>query len=376
MFNRIYAIIKKEYKQVLRDPVTLFIVLIFPVFLLILFGYALNFDVDDIQLGIYDQDKSSFSREFINSLTSSGYFKAVKYIQDQNEVTRSLDMQEVQCVAVIPKEINEKFSRGENVKIQYLIDGVNGNTAIIIMNYVNAATSTISSRYINEAFMKSGIKYDMPLDYEPVFWFNPELNTKPFMLTGLIAVILVTLGVILTALGIVREKETGTIEQLNVSPLSPIELLLGKIVPYAVLSLLIAALIIITGWLIFNVEIKGSYFLLLISTIIYLFAALSMGIFVSAISESQQVAFQLGTVLSQLPANLLSGFIFPIESMPPVIQVITNITPAKFYIIALRSIIIKSVGLEAFWEQLVYMFIFGITLLLLAAVRIKKKDNH
>jgi ABC-2 type transport system permease protein len=293
----------------------------------------------------------------------------VHYIDNQQAVNNMLDEKQAQCVIVIPDNLSEKFYSKETAKIQYLIDGVDGSTATVIMSYVSAATRDLSQKYANEILARNGLKMFQPLNVEPVFWFNPELKTTQFLMPGLIASILITLAVILTAVAIVREKELGTIEQINVSPVTSIELLLGKIFPYTLISLLIAALIIISGNVIFDVHIKGSIVLLFISTMFYLFAALNIGIFVSTIADSQQVAFQMGILISQLPSNMLSGFIFPIESMPKFIQLLSNITPAKYFIICLRAILIRGAGIEAFWEQLVYMFIFALFFLGLSTLR-------
>lgn len=375
MFSRIIALAQKELRQIRRDPRTLVILFVFPVFMLIVFGYALNFDVTGIKIGVYDNDRSELSREFINSLESTGYFEVIKNFSDYNEINNSLDKKIVQCVIVIPKDFSEKYFSKKDAKIQYLIDGVEGNTATIIMNYVGAATRDLSIKYTEETLARTGYKNFYPVELEPIFWYNPELKTTRFLIPGLIASILITLAVVLTAVAIVREKEMGTIEQINVSPISPIELLFGKIAPYSVLSLLVASMILLAGYLIFGVEIKGNIFLLLISTIFYLFACLSMGIFISTLAESQQAAFQIGMLTSMLPSNILSGFIFPIESMPPVIQILTNITPTKFYLIVLRAILIKGVGLSAFWEELVYLLIFALVFLILATIRTIKSKS-
>jgi ABC-2 type transport system permease protein len=208
---------------------------------------------------------------------------------------------------------------------------------------------------------------------EPIFWFNPELKTTQYLMPGLIASILITLSVVLTAIAIVREKELGTMEQINVSPVSSFELIMGKVLPYTLISLLIAGLVTLAGNIIFDVSVKGSIFWFFISTLMYLFCCVNIGIFISTIAESQQVAFQMGLLISQLPSNLLSGFIFPIESMPKFLQYVTNITPAKFFIIALRNILVKGTGIVAFWDQLVYLLIFSGILLALASFRVRKQ---
>lgn len=375
MIKRLLAITKKELKQVRRDFRTVIIVFIFPVFTLIIFGYAINFDVTNIKVAVYDNDKSDISREYVQSLESSGYFSVYKYIYDKNEVDKSLDKKEVQCVIVIPDNLSKEFFSNENVKIQYLVDGVDGNTATIIMTYVNAATRNLSNKYNTDYFIKSGMKQYIPIEFEPLIWFNPELTSTKYLIPGLVAVMLITLSVVLTAVAIVREKELGTIEQLKVSPVTSFELILGKIIPYTFLSLIIAALIIIAGDLVFGVHIKGSIILLFISIFFYLFACLNIGIFISTIADSQQVAFQMGILISQLPSNLLSGFIFPIESMPKAVQFLSYITPARYFIIALRDILIKGVGIKAFWEQLLYLLIFALILITLSTIRMRKQKE-
>jgi ABC-2 type transport system permease protein len=373
MISRIWAITKKELKQMRRDVRTLLIVFIFPIFMLVLFGYALNFDVSHVKVGVYDQDKSPLSREFIHSLESSGYFDVVTYFENQDEINKALDSKQVQSAIVIPKDLSDKFYSKQNAKIQYLVDGVDGNTATIVMSYLNAATRNLSQRYSKEVLERVGFGQYVPVNLEPVFWFNPELKTTQFLVPGLVAALLMTLSVVLTAIAIVREYELGTIEQINVSPVSAIELLLGKIIPYAIVSLLIAFLIIAAGYFLFAVPAKGSFFLLLITILLYLFSGLSIGIVVSAISDTQQVAFQIGLMFSQLPSQLLSGFIFPIESMPKAVQILTNITPSKFFLVALRSILIKGTGIAAFWDQLIYLVIFILVFLSLATLIMKKR---
>lgn len=369
MLNRIFAISKKELRQLRRDLRTLIIIFVFPVFMLVLFGYALSFDVENIQLGVYDQDNSDISREYLNSLDASGYFEVTAYYNSQQEVNEALNGKTVQCVVVFPKNLSEKFYNKQTVSIQYLVDGVDGNTATIVMNYVNAATRNLSSKYTNEFLSGSGIKIQAPVVVRPVFWYNPSLKTSEYLIPGLVSSLLITLSVILTAIAIVRERETGTIEQLNVSPATSFELMIGKIIPYMFISLVIATLILLFGYILFGVEIKGSIILLFISTLLYLLSTLSLGIFISTIAETQQVAFQMGIMISQLPANLLSGFIFPIESMPDFIRIMTNITPSKFYLVTLRAILIRGAGIEAFWQQWVYLGIFTILCLSFATFR-------
>lgn len=369
MLTRILAIVKKEFRQIVRDKRSLILIFFYPVFMLILFGYALNFDVKHIQIGIYDLDKSELSREFIKTFNSSEYFDIVKYINSPEEVNRSLDNKSVQCVICIPVDFEKKFYSKQNTDVQFLVDGVNGNTATIIMNYVNAATIGFSQKISVDILARTGINISRPLNIAGVFWYNPDLKTTEFLIPGLVATILIVICVTLTAVSIVGEKEQGTIEQINVSPVSPLELILGKIIPYIILSIFIAILVLFFGHILFDLQIKGNIFYMFIGTLLYLIAGLSIGIFVSTIADSMQVAFQLSTLISQLPTNILSGFIFPIESMPVPIQIITNLSPAKFFIIILRSVVIKGTGIETFWQQYIYLIIFALFFLTISMIR-------
>jgi len=358
MFTRILAISKKEIRQLKRDTRMLYVLFVFPFVLLIIFGYAINFDVHHIKLVVYDNDKSENTREFIDRLTSSNYFDLVGYIDSENQIREVLDDGKAQVVLVFPEDFSQNLFSGKEAKIQILVEGIDANTASVISNYMNAATATYNSKISQETLAIRGRQQYVPINLEPRFWFNPDLNSTLYLVPGLISMILIMTAVISIAMSIVREKERGTMEQINVSPLSSFELLLGKTIPYSLVALLIASSILFAGHILFGVAVKGNYLLLFFSTLIFLFACLNLGILISSISESQQVAFQISAMVSLLPSFLLSGFVFPIESMPPVIQVLTNITPVKFYIIILRDILLKGVGIEAFWPQLIYLLIF------------------
>lgn len=371
--TRIRAIAKKETKQLSRDVRMLAVIFLFPVFLLVMFGYAINFDVHHIKIAVYDHDKSSAGRSFIKSLTSSDYFDLVDYLDSDHQIKKYLDEKLAQCVIVIPKNFSREVNSNRAAKIQYLIDGVDGNTATVIMNYVNIATMNFSTKLQSEFLARNGMKVSTPVQLEPRFWFNPELNSTMFLLPGLIGMILIVVAVITIALSIVREKERGTIEQINVSPLSTIELMIGKTIPYIVIALINAALILFAGYVLFGIIIKGSFFWLSVSILIFLFASLCLGLLVSTISDSQQVAFQIGTLISMIPSLLLSGFIFPIESMPLPVQIVTNVTPSKFFIVCLRAILLKGEGIAVFWDQLLYMLLFSTVVLAIAAKRYARK---
>ncbi|HEY6905995.1 MAG TPA: ABC transporter permease [Ignavibacteriaceae bacterium] len=368
MFKRIKAISKKEVRQLMRDTRMLYVLFVFPFVLLVLFGYAINFDVRHIKLAVYDQDNTAETRDFINRLTSSNYFDLVNNLNSESQIRKVLDKGKVQVVVVFPRDFSKNIYSGREVNLQILVEGVDANTASVITNYMRAASATFSEKLTNEQLKMTGRRANIPIDLRPRFLYNPDLNSTRYLIPGLISMILIMTAVISIAMSIVREKERGTMEQINVSPLSSMELLIGKTIPYTIIALVIASLILFAGYLMFDVTIKGNVLLLFISTFIFLFASLNLGILVSTISDSQQVAFQISSLISLLPSFLLSGFVFPIESMPPVIQVITNITPVKFYIVVLRDILLKGTGLETFWQQLIYLMLFSVIFLGLAAI--------
>lgn len=375
MIYKIFAVSKKELLQIKRDKRSLLIIFVLPVSLLILFGYAITLDVNNIKISVYDNDRSLISRDFINSFSGSGYFTVVSNIENDKDINEVLDKGIAQCVIVIPYDFQKKIDNDEKAEVQFLIDGIDASTATIIINYVNAATRTYSRKIINEFLLSKGMELYNPLDPEPQFWYNKDLNTTKFFIPGLIAMILIIISVILTSISLVREKEFGTIEQIKVSPVSTLALIIGKIVPYLFISLLIAFLILLMGYILFGVEVKGNYGELFFGTVCYLLATLSMGVFISTIAESQQVAFQIAMLISQLPTVILSGFLFPIESMPYPIQILSYITPAKYYIIILRDILIKGVGIELFAKEILSLLLFAVILVSLSILKTSREKS-
>ncbi len=375
MFNRIYAIAKKETKQLGRDRRMLFIIFFVPVLLLAIFGYAINFDVRHIKIAVYDRERTDISRNFINGLISSEYFDLTKNIENDSQIKEFLDKKIVQAVVVLPEDLSEKLFSRQEVKIQILVDGVDGNTANVIQNYFNAATYNYSAKLTREYLAVTGRRAFVPIDPQPRFWFNPELKSTIFLIPGLMGMILILTAVVSISLSIVREKERGTIEQINVSPLSSFEFIIGKTIPYIFISLINASIVLLAGYILFGIIIKGNILLLLLGTLFFLFASLGMGIFISAVADSQQVAFQAAAVASLLPSMILSGFIFPVESMPEAVQILTNITPAKFFLVILRAILLRGAGIPAFWDQLIFLGIFGTVFIVLAAQVDKRSKN-
>ena len=372
IIRRLRPIIIKEFRQIRRDKRVLAILTLVPAILLLLNGYALNFDVQHIKMAVYDEEKSATSREFANSFVTSGYFDYVETLSSSAEATKLLDDAKVKCALIIPHDFSHKLFSKESSDIQILVDGMDANSATTIVGYVQVVALQYSQKIRLQNLAKIGRGNYIPIQFDARVWYNPELKSAKFLVPGLIGFILAITAVIATSLSIVKEKERNTIEQIDVSPISSIELIVGKMIPYALISLVAATIVLIAAYFLFGVIIKGSIFLLFCATLLFIVAALSIGLFVSTISDSQQVAFQLASLFSMMPTIMLSGFMFPIRSMPWWLQVLSNITPAKFYLVILRSIILKGVGVSAFWPEVVYLLIFIAFMLRISTKRFKK----
>jgi ABC-2 type transport system permease protein len=372
MFRRLRPIIIKEFRQIRRDRRVLAILTLVPAMMLLLNGYALNLDVSHIRMAIIDEEKSPRSREFVNSFITSGYFDYIRDLNSTDEATELIDDAKIRVAIVIPSDFSHKLLSNNAADVQILVDGMDANAATTIVGYAQAVTLQYSQKIILNNLSKIGRKSYIPIQYDARIWYNPELKSAKFLVPGLIGFILAITAVIATSLSIVKEKERNTIEQIDVSPIRSVELIVGKMIPYAIISMVAAALVILAAYFMFDIVVKGSLFDLFVATLFFVIAALSIGLFVSTIADSQQVAFQLASLMSMLPTIILSGFMFPIRSMPIWLQVLTNITPAKFYLIILRGIILKGVGFEAFWDQIIYLIIFISVVLFISIRRFKK----
>jgi len=370
-FGRIAPIAKKEFIQFIRDRRSLLVFTFVPMFMLLLFGYALNLDVKHVPTIIWDQAKSSLSRDFIQSVTNNEYFDIIKNVSSYEEVEHLINNGNAKVAFILPIDFDKKILKNENVQCQVIIDGSESNTASSIIGYINYYSNTFNLKKVKEK--NPGELPFANIELVPRVWYNPELKTANFFVPGLIAFILMIMAVIATALSMVREKERNTVEQIIVSPIRMYELVIGKLSAPGVIALFAAILVLITGWIFFGVNVKGSLVLLLIYTIVFLFTALGVGILVSVVSSSQQVAFFISVIITLLPTLVFSGFIFPLKSMPVILQYISYIIPAKYYLTALRGIILKGVGFSYLWEQMVYMLIFLFMIFLASVIILKKK---
>jgi ABC-2 type transport system permease protein len=369
----ILPIIRKEFRQIKRDKRVLSVLLFVPAMMLFMFGYALNFDIKHTATAVYDEDNSAVSRDFVQRFFRNEYFDYTYRLQNKSEINALVDGGKVKMVLVIPSKFSERLAQGGNASVQVIVDGSNSNTGATILGYVNMIIQQYSINVMTEKFaMQSGRMITVPIDFEPRVWYNPELKSAKFLVPGLIAFILMVTAVISTALAVVREREMGTIEQIMVSPVKPIELILGKTIPYTVISLIATVMILVLGYILFGVGVKGSVLLLALVTIVFLIGALGMGLLISTIADTQQLAFMIAVLTTMLPTFILSGFVFPIHNMPWIIQVVTYFIPARYFLVALRAIVLKGVGISAFWEELLFMTAFAVIVLAISSVRLKK----
>jgi ABC-2 type transport system permease protein len=372
-FKSVYPIMWKEFKQIRRDARTLAVLFIVPTLLMLFVGLAVNFDVTHIKLAILDDDRSNQSREFIRSFINSDYFDYSFAIHSQKQANELLDDGKVAAAIIIPPKFSDHIVKGEAADVQVIVDGSNSSTASSVVGYTTGAISSYSSNLRTQALQKMGKELYIPVDFRPRAWYNPDLSTIKFQIPGLIGYMLILTCVVATTMSIVREKERGTMEQLVVSRITPFELIVGKLLPFLIIALMLTCILLTISYFVFGVAIKGSIVYLLSTIFLYLICALSLGLWVSTISNSQQVAFQIATLVSTLPSNILSGFIFPIRSMPVPVQVATYMTPARFFIHAIRAIMLKGVGIAAFWDDWLAMTIFASFMIWVSIRRLKKQ---
>jgi ABC-2 type transport system permease protein len=366
--RKAFAVGRKEFHQIVRDRRSLGTLLFFPAFVLLLFGYALNWDVRHINLAVDDRDRSPDSRALISAFVNSGYFDLVAVVDSDAELRRLMDRNDARAVLVIPPRLEEDLQQQTPVAVQLLLNGDNANTATTVMGYALTIVQSEAAR--RQARTGAGRPL---LAVEPRIWYNPQLRSTLFLVPGLIAYIAMLSAVVSTALSIVREKERGTIEQVRMAPLGPFAFVLGKTIPYFVLALLSAISIVLVAMMLFGLPMHGSWLLLLAALALFLVGALGLGLLISSVAETQQVAFQLALLASFLPTLMLSGFIFPIASMPQVLQAVTRVVPARYFLTALRGILLKGVGLEVIWPDLAALAVYCALVLTLASVRLHRQ---
>jgi len=372
MFERARAILIKEFKQIFRDPRMKTIIFVSPLIQIILFGYAANKDITYVPTAIYDRDNTKESRQLLNRFTYSKYFVPERYIYSDKEQNWVLDRGLESVVIRIDRGFGRDLEAGKDASIQLAFDGTDSNTSMVVMGYANSIISKYQYDLMKKEADASGRITKVPIvDLRDRAWFNGNLISRNYYLPGVIATIVTMMSLLLSAMAIVKEKEIGTMEQLIVSPLKPLELIIGKLLPFGVIALIQITLITILGVVWFHIPLRGNLLLLLFSTCIYLFTTLGIGLFISTISSTQQEAM-MSVFLFYMPTMLLSGFAYPIINMPKLIQQLTFINPLRYFLVVIRSIFLKGVGLDILWPQLVPLFIMGLVVITLSSLRFRK----
>lgn len=367
--KRVLAVIRKEFYQIRRDKRTIAIILLMPIMELLLFGYAASTSVDHIPTVVFNNDIGSESRRLLDGFTNSQYFDIDYIAFSMEDVEYYIDDGYAKAGIVIPPEFSENIKSGKPAQIQLLVDGSDPTTAQTILSSAGGVTQSMSVEIIGSNAMSA---MPQPLDLRSRVWYNPEMSSINFNIPGLIGVILQTVTLMLTSFSIVREREKGTMEQLIVTPISKMELMVGKIIPYVVIGFvdIILALALSIFW--FKVPVAGSIGLLLLFSVVFLFGALGIGLLISTISKSQLQAMQLSMFMI-MPNILLSGYMFPREAMPKVIQTISNVFPLTYFIKVLRGIILKGNGFMSLKNEFIILVLFGIGVLALATFKFEKK---
>ena len=365
-FLRIKAVAKKELIQIWRDPLSLAMAFLMPVMLLFIFGYAITLDVNNIRTVIYDMDNSSLSRELVAEFRESGYFRVIENIYAQKEIDKYIDSGKAIAAISIPQNFSKKIRKGENTELQVIVDGSDSNTATIALGYISAITGKYSQKV-------DGRNIKIAIDPRIRVWYNPELKSKNFIIPGLIAVIMAVIAALLTSLTFAREWERGTMEQLISTPVKTYELIAGKLLPYFLIGFIDVAMSVMLAKVLFGVPLKGSPFLLMILSSIFIFGGLTMGILISIIARSQLVASQVAMIATFLPAFLLSGFMFAISNMPRPLQIITHFIPAKYFVAILKGIFLKGSPFKLLLIETTVLSVFGLLVFVLANKKFKKR---
>jgi ABC-2 type transport system permease protein len=380
MWERIRVIIWKELIQALRDPRMRVLLFLPPLIQLLVFGFAVNLDVDHARIAWMDMDRTPLSRDLRERFEGSARFDVVAMPRSEEEVHQVLDRGQAEAVVRVLPDFERDVRRGRPTEVQILIDGTNSNTASIVGSYAGDIIAQFSSDVMagqqNVRILTRSPNSAVNMSFPSVpartrVWFNPDLHSRNYFVPGVVANIIMMVTLMLTALAIVREKEIGTMEQLMVTPIRPIELMLGKTLPFAVVGLLDVVVITAVALLVFHIPLRGSPLLLLVCSILFLMTSLGAGLFLSTISHTQQQAMMANFFFST-PAFMLSGFAFPIRNMPVAVQYLTYLNPLRYFIEIVRGIFLKGVGVAVLWPQMAALLVYGVTVLGLSAARFHK----
>jgi len=374
MFENILTIYTKEFRQLKRDKLSLSAIILVPTMMLLLYGYALNFDVKHVKLGILDESHSKESRELIQNFFSTEYFDFSGNVASEPAVDKYIQDGKAAAVLVIPRDYAKYILLGKNADVQVVIDGTNSNNATIIMGYVEGILQNYSAVLTAKFMDQKGFSISTAgIDFRPRVYYNPALESMKYLVPGLVAFILMILITLVPTISVVREKERGTMEHILLAPVSPLEVILGKTLLYFVLSLVASVMVLIASVILFGVPIRGSLIVLGLVIVLFLVAGLGIGILISTFTNSQAQAYLAATSLSNLPTMILSGFVYPISSMPVWLRFLTFLFPGRYFISSLRGIMLKGAGVFDIWDQIVPLILFAVIVPALASLRLSKK---
>jgi ABC-2 type transport system permease protein len=373
MNHRLVSIIRKEFIQIWRDPRTLVIILIIPIVQLFLLGYSATSDIKNIQLAVFDQSRSAESRALLESYQAADYFVVSHYLKSEDEARALIERGDARAALIIPPDFSERLAEGE-AQVSFILDGSDPTVASTSLSAARLIGQAHATEILAETIASTGQKFELqpPVDVRTNVWYNPDLISAYFMIPGVIGMILFAITAILTATAVVRERERGTIEQLIVTPIRSWELIVGKITPYVLLAFLDMIEVLAIGHWWFGVPIRGSLGLILITSGIFLLSGLGIGLFASTVANTQQEAMLI-VWMTLLPAIFLSGFFFPIQAMPQVLQWISMLMPLRYYLVIIRALLLKGVGLEMILNQVLALIAFAVVIMTAASIRFHKR---
>ncbi|HNW59557.1 MAG TPA: ABC transporter permease [bacterium] len=364
MSARILAILRKELLHIRRDPRSLVIVFLLPILMVLLYGHAVTFDIRDIKLGVIDEDKTPAARELVEGMVSSNYFRVSGTLERREEIGEAFLHRRMIAVLIIPRGFGAGLGSRSSTEVQVILDGSNANTATVALNYIRAY-------FTSRSLQANALLLQLPIDLQPRVWYNPDLKSVNFIVPGLVVVIMMLICALLTSVTVARERETGTMEQILVSPVRALEIIAGKTLPYILLAFVDGLLVIVFAWIWFSVPFRGAPLWLLFYALIFIYTCLSFGIFISARVPNQQLALMFAMVSTFLPSILLSGFVFPLASIPRVLQLLSAIVPAKYFLVIIRGIMLKGMDGAQLWQPALFLVLFGTLLILISVKRFK-----
>lgn len=373
MWERILTILRKEFRSVLRDPRMRMVIIGLPVIQTLIFGYAVTLDVHHVPLAIVDHDNTPASRALVARFTGSTCFNAIARTQDEVAAHALIDSSDAAAVLQINAGYQDDIQAGRITPVQFIVDGSDSNTARFVVNYATQIAATANRDLVlHQMLRRAG--HTLPIasvELQPRTWFNADLTSRNFYVPGIIAMLVMLVSLMLTSMAIVREKEVGTIEQIMVTPIRPVEFILGKCAPFAVIGFVNTAMVTAVALFWFGIPFRGSFALLLLGVALFLLSTLGIGLFISTVSQTQQQAM-MTTFFFFFPAMLFSGFIFPIANMPPVIQWLSLLDPLRYILVIIRGVFLKGVGFEVLWTQFGALLALGLAVMTFAVSRFHK----